>query len=48
MASVVGVDAQANPRFIDEIRTAILGAPVAVASVNGHAKVEQSGSSALS
>jgi hypothetical protein len=37
------VDAQANPRFIDEIRSALLGAPVVVASVHEQAKVEQSG-----
>ncbi len=37
------VDAQANPQFIEEIRSALLGVPVVVASVNEHASVEQSG-----
>ena len=37
------LDAQANPRFIDEIRSALLGASVAVDSANKQANVEQSG-----
>ena len=37
------VDAQANPRFIEEIRIALLGAPVVVDAVNEHANVAQSG-----